>query len=328
MQITQPHKQTVQAGRVNTEGGDFYKCLTRHKLNLCKDEITTLQVNIGLLCNQVCRHCHLESGPGRKELMSAQTVAQVVDLARRFDFHTIDITGGAPELHPLIGDIVQRLRPFCRTLILRSNLTALAQQWEHLFKLLGDAQVTVVASLPSLYEVQVESVRGKGSFQRSIETLKKLNALGYGKENSGLELNLVVNPSGAFLPPAQSGIEKRYQKVLAEKWDVAFNKLYSFANVPLGRFRDWLIESNNYETYLKKLADAFNPAAVEGLMCRNMLSVSWDGYLFDCDFNQAIRLFMSKQKTHISDLVRPPRPGGFIAVGDHCYTCTAGSGFT
>jgi len=171
-------------------------------------------------------------------------------------------------------------------------------------------------------------VRGSGTFQGSLATLKRLNRLGYGMEGSGLNLNLVVSPSGAFLPPAQSGIEKRYKKVLIEKWDLAFNQLFSFANVPLGRFRNWLIESSNYEAYLKKLVKAFNPATIGGLMCRQMLSVSWDGYLFDCDFNQALRLFMGRRQTHISALTRLPKHGESIAVGDHCYTCTAGSGFT
>jgi len=316
------------SGRMKTEGCDFINTISRHRLDLCKHEITTLQINIGLLCNQTCRHCHLEAGPDRKEMMSSQTAAQIVDFAQRSQIDTIDITGGAPELHPLLNDIIQELRPFCRTLILRSNLTALALKWERLFKGLKDQKVTVVASLPSLYGVQAEAVRGKGSFQGSLETLIKLNQLGYGQKGSGLKLDLVVNPSGAFLPPAQSGIEKRYKKVLVEKYDVAFNRLYSFANVPLGRFRDWLIDSGNYEAYLKKLVNAFNPDTVQGLMCRHILSVSWDGYLFDCDFNQALGLFMDNRKTHITDLDRPPRPGGLIAVGDHCYTCTAGCGFT
>ena len=316
------------ADRMKAESCDFNATLFRNGLDLCKDKITTLQINVGLLCNQTCRHCHLEAGPERKEMMSARTADQVVDLAHRFAFDIIDITGGALELHPSLGDLIQKLRPLCGTLILRSNLTALAQKWERLFKRLMDHRVTIAASLPSLYEVQAEAVRGSGTFQRSLATLKKLNRLGYGKEGSGLNLNLVVNPSGAFLPPAQSGIEKRYKKVLAEKWDVAFSQLFSVANVPLGRFRQWLIESNNYEAYLKKLVNAFNPATIEGLMCRHMLSVSWEGYLFDCDFNQALRLFMGRQKTHIAALIRLPEPGELIAVGDHCYTCTAGAGFT
>jgi radical SAM/Cys-rich protein len=328
MQTIQSQKEMDRAGLVKKEGCDFVGRLSRHKLDLSKDKITTLQINIGLLCNQACRHCHLEAGPRRKEMMTPQTVGQVVGVARRFNFNTIDITGGAPELHPMLGDILQRLRPFCRTLILRSNLTALSQKWKQLSTLFKDQRVTIVASLPSLYEVQAESVRGQGSFQESIKTLKKINRLGYGDEGSGLVLDLVVNPSGAFLPPAQSGIEKRYKKVLVEKWGIAFNKLYSFANVPLGRFKDWLIESNNFEAYQKKLVDAFNPATVKGLMCRNMLSVSWDGYLFDCDFNQALKLFMGKNKTHLADLTQIPGPGELIAVGDHCYTCTAGAGFT
>ena len=328
MQTIQLHQETSQVIKANGCRPDFHQTLAQHKRVLLKDKITTLQINVGLLCNQTCRHCHLDAGPGRKEMMSAKTLDQIVAFARCGHFPTIDITGGAPELHPLINDIIQRLNPLCGTLIFRSNLTALAQKGNVLINHLKDNQVTLVVSLPSLYKVQAESVRGKGSFHTSIQTLKKLNELGYGKEHTGLKLDLVVNPTGAFLPPAQSGIEKRYHKVLSEKWGVVFNELYSFANVPLGRFRNWLIESGNYEQYMQKLASVFNPCTVDGLMCRNIMSVSWDGYLFDCDFNQAISLFMGNLKKHISERTQPPEPGNMIAIGNHCYTCTAGSGFT
>ncbi len=328
MQTKLHQKNTSGPLQKSPEVPNLYQTLAQHNLKLLKDKINTLQINVGLLCNQRCRHCHLEAGPDRKEMMSAETIDQVEGLAARGHFQTIDITGGAPELHPLLPDIIQRLNLLCHTLILRSNLIALSQIEKSVMHHIRDNQVTVVASLPSLNEFQAESVRGKESFQRSIITLKKLNELGYGKKETGLELHLVVNPSGAFLPPPQAEIEKRFHQVLLEKWGIVFNKLYSFANVPLGRFRNWLIESGNYEKYLKKLTDAFNPFTVNGLMCRHIISISWDGYLFDCDFNQAVRLFMGRQPTHISEITQPPAPGGFIAMDNHCYTCMAGSGFT
>jgi radical SAM/Cys-rich protein len=179
-----------------------------------------------------------------------------------------------------------------------------------------------------LNEVQAESQRGKGTFRTSLDVLKKLVNLGYGQEKSGLELDLVVNPTGAFLPASQAETEKRFRRLLHQKWGIEFNELFCFANVPLGRFRSWLIKSGNYSNYLSKLKSAFNPCAVAGLMCRTLLSVSWDGYLYDCDFNQAAGLFMGNHKTHVSEMKNTPEPGSPIAMGDHCYTCTAGSGFT
>ncbi|MBW2392389.1 MAG: DUF3641 domain-containing protein, partial [Deltaproteobacteria bacterium] len=175
---------------------------------------------------------------------------------------------------------------------------------------------------------QAESQRGRGVFQESIAVLGKLNSLGYGQPDSGLELNLVSNPTGAFLPSSQDQLEKRFCQVLKNKWGIVFNNLFTFANVPLGRFRRWLEQSGNLEEYLQKLATSFNPCAIEGLMCRSLISVSWDGYVFDCDFNQAADLYMGGKKTHISDLKELPKPGEPIAVSHHCYTCTAGAGFT
>ena len=319
-------KYDVNANKVNPP--DFGWCLAKYDLALNKGEITTLQINVGLYCNQSCRHCHLNAGPHRQEMMSDETIAQVVTYAKACNFHTIDLTGGAPELHPRIDFIIQSLRPLCREMILRSNLTALAMKEKPLMALLTDNRVKIVASFPSLNEAQLESVRGNGIFSKSIRTLKILNTFGYGRQNTGLALDLVVNPTGAFLPPSQTGNEKRYHQVLQGKWGIAFNKLYSFANVPLGRFREWLVESGNLEKYVEKLAGVFNPGTVAGLMCRNIVSVSWDGYLFDCDFNQAVRLYLGNQKRHVSHLTKPPQPGTPITVGEHCYTCTAGSGFT
>lgn len=307
----------------------FRQTLAKHGLNLTRKETTTLQINVGLLCNQTCRHCHLNAGPNREDVMSAETVDQVVALAQRFPFGIIDITGGAPEMNPNLSDIIERISPLTPRLMLRSNLTALgAGPRDHLMNLCRDNRVVVVASFPSLNEAQTESQRGKGVFQESIDVLKKLNGLGYGQPNSGLELDLVSNPTGAFFPSFQQELEKRFCQVLKDKWGIVFNNLFSFANVPLGRFRQWLERSGNLETYLDKLATSFNPCAIEGLMCRSLISVSWEGYVFDCDFNQAVDLYMGGEKTHISELKELPKPGEPIAVSYHCYTCTAGAGFT
>ncbi len=307
----------------------FATKLARHGLTLTRAETTTLQVNVGFLCNQACQHCHLDAGPLRKEVMDAGTVGQVIHLARRFPFQCIDITGGAPEMNPHLADLLTGLSPLTPRLILRSNLTAMANDHQNmLINLCKKLRVVVVASFPSLNEAQTEAQRGQGIFEKSLATLRKLNALGYGQEGSGLELNLVSNPAGAFLPAAQEQTEKRFREVLQQRWGIVFNNLFSFANVPLGRFYHWLVRSGNYDRYMEKLTAAFNPCAIDSLMCRTLISISWDGYLYDCDFHQAVALHQGRQKTHISEITELPKPGTAIAVAEHCYTCTAGAGFT
>jgi radical SAM/Cys-rich protein len=307
----------------------FRQNLVRNGLELSRTQCTTLQVNIGLLCNQTCKHCHLDAGPAKKQIMDEKTVQAVIDLAKKFKFEIVDITGGAPEMNPNIRTLISELAQLTDTLILRSNLTAIGtKDQEPLLELIADKGVTVVASLPSLNEAQAETQRGKNSFVISIKTLQQLNSLGYGQPDSGLELNLVSNPTGAFLPSSQSQTEKRFREVLAQKWGITFNNLYTFANVPLGRFLTWLENTGNLENYVLKLAENFNSCTLDNLMCRSLISVSWDGYLYDCDFNLALDLPMGGKKIHISELHSLPGPGETIAVSEHCYTCTAGSGFT
>jgi radical SAM/Cys-rich protein len=261
--------------------------------------------------------------------MNEKTVDDIINLAGKFSFSTIDITGGAPEMNPHIRKLVIKLAPLTDKLIIRSNLTAIAAEDKMaLLQLLANNKVTIVASFPSLNEAQSEAQRGKNSFATSINTLKRLNELGYGQPDSGLELNLVSNPTGAFLPSSQEQVEKRFRAMLDHKWGLLFNNLYTFANVPLGRFLSWLERTGNLENYVMKLAANFNPCTLEGLMCRTLISVSWDGYLFDCDFNQSMDLYMGGRKQHISELQVLPGPNDNIAVSEHCYTCTAGSGFT
>ena len=311
------------------EGLSFSQALYRHNLNLTRQKTITLQINMGLLCNQECRHCHLEAGPDRSEIMTAETVHEVAAFARRGEFQVADITGGAPELNPHLPLLIKEISPSVQRVILRSNLTALTQgNKDSVIDRLQENRVVITASLPSLNGSQAEAQRGLGTFQRSLLALKTLNALGYGQEGSGLELNLVVNPAGAFIPPPQKQTEEKFRLDLKKKWGIGFNHLFAFANVPLGRFRRWLDQTGNLETYMQKLAGAFNPSAVERVMCRTAISVSWDGFLFDCDFNLSQGLFWGGKKTHLSELIGPLQPGTPIAVSDHCFACTAGAGFT
>jgi radical SAM/Cys-rich protein len=307
----------------------FQKTLQEHGLELQKDTIETLQVNVGLLCNLSCGHCHLEAGPERAEVMSSDTVRQVIEFAQRGHFRVIDVTGGAPELNPNIEQLLSGLAPLTPRTMLRTNLIALdAADRKRLIALCRELRLVVVASLPSLNRAQADSQRGPGNFEPSLSVLRQLNSIGYGRPGSDLELNLVVNPTGAFLPTSQEQAEKRFREVLQRRWGIEFSQLFCFANVPLGRYRSWLTESGNLESYLNKLKSNFNASAVSALMCRNQISVDWEGFLYDCDFNLARGLHIGEKKIHISELDDPPRPGNPIAIDDHCYACTAGAGFT
>ncbi len=307
----------------------FDRTLAKYNLGLRRADLTTLQVNIGLRCNLTCRHCHLEASPGRKELMSAETVAAVLDFAKKFHFAVIDVTGGAPEMNSHVLELLDGLAPLTPRLLLRSNLVAMSgKRREDLAILCRDRRVVIVASFPALNEAQTEAQRGRGVFAESLDALRYLNSLAYGKPGSGLELDLVSNPSGAFVPTAQEAQERRFREVLFQKWGIEFNHLYLFANVPLGRFEKWLRKNGNYVGYMSKLAQHFNPEALDGVMCRNLISVAWDGYLYDCDFNQAAGIPLGGVNAHISALARLPVAGDLVAVADHCYACTAGAGFT
>ncbi len=306
----------------------FDQTLSEHGLELVRGETHTLQINVGLLCNLRCRHCHLAAGPHRDEIMSLATMEAVLAYASRVAFDTIDVTGGAPELIPHIGHFLTRLAQRTQTLIVRTNLVAMhSPSADGLIDLFKKLQVTLVASLPATNASQADSQRGQGVWQQSIEALRALNQLGFGQPGSGLILDLVANPAGAFLPADQVQTEKRYRRDL-EKNGVVFSHLFTFANVPLGRFQQWLVQSGNEQSYLRMLVDRFNPEAVCGLMCRSLLSVSWDGYLYDCDFNQVVGLHHGRTRMHVSVLPDLPLEGTPIPTGEHCYACTAGAGFT
>jgi len=306
----------------------FEQALARNGLSLSRDRTRTLQVNVGYICDLACRHCHLEAGPLRGEVMTVETMDAVVDYAAKARFETIDVTGGAPELVPHIRSFLPRLSPLAGKLIVRTNLVALLRDdTVGLMHLYRDLRVTIAASLPSTNASQADSQRGKGVWGKSIEVLKKLNDLGYGVPGSGLELDLVANPAGAFLPANQAQAESKYRRDL-QKSGIVFSSLFVFANMPLGRFLAWLEQSGNLEGYLRTLAGRFNPGVVGGLMCRSLLSVSWDGYLYDCDFNLATGLHHGPEKIHVSQIDVLPGKGIPIPTGEHCYACTAGSGFT
>lgn len=307
----------------------FEETLHSHGLELTRNETSWLQVNVGLVCDLACKHCHLEAGPTRTELMGLETVEAVIGFAKRFAFETIDITGGAPELLPHLPTLITGLAPLAGKLMVRTNLVALARpESRPLFELYRANSVSIVASLPSLATSQTDGQRGSGVCEQSIAVLQRLNSLGYGIAGSGLELDLAANPTGAFLPAAQAQAEQRFRQELQRKHGIVFNNLFTFANVPLGRFRTWLDQSGNLNDYVARLKERFNPCTISGLMCCSLISVNWEGYLYDCDFNLAAKLPHNGSRQHISSVKKLPQRGEPIAVGDHCFACTAGAGFT
>ncbi|MDR4481132.1 MAG: arsenosugar biosynthesis radical SAM protein ArsS [Nitrospira sp.] len=290
--------------------------------------ITTLQLNLGKLCNQTCRHCHVDAGPDRTEVMSKDTLDLCLQALARTDIPTVDITGGAPELNPHFRWLVEQAKSLGRQVLDRCNLSVLLLPSQaDLGEFLAQHRVEVIASLPSYQATQTDAQRGEGIFDKSIEALRLLNRLGYGKEGTGLTLNLVYNPVGAFLPPKQEGIETKFRKELAAHHGVSFTRLYTITNMPISRFLEFLRESGNYDSYMQRLAAAFNPTAAAGVMCRYTLSVGWDGTLYDCDFNQMLELPVSQgTPRHIRNFNPALLHRRRIVTRNHCYGCTAGSG--
>ncbi|HUJ73729.1 MAG TPA: arsenosugar biosynthesis radical SAM (seleno)protein ArsS, partial [bacterium] len=276
-----------------------------------------------------CKHCHVDAGPDREEVMSRETLQACLDVLRRHSFPTVDITGGAPELNPHFRWFVERAAPLCPHVIVRSNLTIITTNKRHqdLPRFFREHRLHVISSLPYYESSFTDRQRGQGVFERSITALKLLNAEGYGQPGSGLELDLVYNPAGAFLPAPQASLEADYRRELAARHGIVFNRLYTLTNLPISRFLEYLEASGNLEDYLERLVNAFNPAAALGVMCRNTLSIGWDGALYDCDFNQMLELGLAPGQPRTIhdfnlDLLRQ-RP---IQVGQHCYGCTAGAG--
>ncbi len=290
--------------------------------------IDIFQVNMGKMCNQVCRHCHVDAGPDRKEIMTRETMQLCLEVLKNSSINTVDLTGGAPELNPDFRWFVEEIKKMGKHVMVRCNLTIILankrfNDLPHFFK---HHNIEVVSSLPFYTAGRTDRQRGDGVFEDSIKALQMLNAEGYGREGSGLTLNLVYNPAGAFLPPPQQALEKEFKEALMKDWGIAFNHLFAITNMPISRYLDYLLESGNYEKYMEKLTAAFNPAAASGVMCRNTISVSWDGYLYDCDFNQMLDMKVSCSNKHLKDFNSDMLTSREIVVNQHCYGCTAGAG--
>lgn len=290
------------------------------------------QVNVGKLCNQSCAHCHVDAGPDRKaENMTRETFEKCLDILARHDISTVDITGGAPELNPHFRWFVEECRRMGKHVMDRCNLTVIVSnpKYHDLPAFFAENGVEIVSSLPHYSQLRTDSQRGDGVFEDSIRALQMLNAVGYGKPDTGLKINLVYNPSGAFLPGGQAGLEAEFKRQLKRKHDVDFNSLFAITNMPISRFLDFLLESGNYVAYMEALIGAFNPSAVAGVMCRNTISVSYDGYLHDCDFNQMLGLraaVPSGRSPHLDDFDALALASRDIVLNQHCYGCTAGAG--
>ena len=294
-----------------------------------RERIETVQVNLGYKCNQSCLHCHVNASPDRKESMSKKTMNQVRAFIKRVGAKTVDLTGGAPELNPHFRDFVRHLRDDDISIIDRCNLTILSEpDQSDLAKFLADQQITVIASLPCYTEDNVDAQRGDGVFQRSIKGLQMLNKLGYGQDESGLALNLVYNPTGPFLPPPQNTLQTEYKEHLWKHYGVIFNSLLTITNMPIKRFGSTLVSRKQFDTYMSLLKKNFDEKNLSSVMCKTLVSVDWEGYLFDCDFNQMLELNIENgnRKINVSDLESDALSGRKISVKDHCFGCAAGQG--
>lgn len=293
-------------------------------------DLEIFQLNIGKLCNQSCGHCHVDAGPDRKEEnMDRATLQRCLEIIAAVPtIHTVDITGGAPEMNPHFRWFVEGVTKLGKTVINRCNLTILVanEKYKTFPQFFADHKVHIISSLPYFSKKRTDSQRGDGVFEDSITALKKLNEVGYGMPGSDLKLDLVYNPSGAFLPASQATLEAEFKRQLLRKYDIQFNALFAITNLPIARFLDYLLESGNYEEYMQKLVDAYNPGTIEGLMCRNTISVSWEGYLHDCDFNQMLDLKVAANSQHIDNFDWEALQKREIVLNQHCYGCTAGAG--
>ena len=292
-------------------------------------EVEIFQLNIGKLCNQTCAHCHVDAGPDRKEEnMDKATLERCLEIIKEYKIPTVDITGGAPEMNPHFRWFVESCTAIGAQVIDRCNLTIIKANpaYSDLPQFLAKNKVHVVSSLPYFTKLRTDNQRGDGVFEDSISALQELNKVGYGKEGTGLKLDLVFNPSGAFLPGDQASLEAEFKRQLKRRYDIDFNQLYAITNLPISRFLDYLLESGNYESYMTELVEAYNPDTIDGLMCRNTLSVSWDGYIYDCDFNQMLDLKVAAKSQHINDFDMEALKSRNIVLNQHCYGCTAGAG--
>ena len=292
-------------------------------------KLEILQINLGYMCNQVCAHCHVDAGPDRREIMTLKTMNECLEVIKKTGAHTLDLTGGAPEMNPNFRWFVEEAaKAGIKDFIVRSNLTIIRanKKYYDLPQFFKKHNVHVVSSMPHWTRGKTDKQRGNGVFDKSIKALQELNAIGYGKEGSDLKLDLVYNPSGAFLPGDQLALEKDFKKALKSEFEIDFHNLFAITNLPISRFLDYLIASENYEDYMYSLVEAYNPSAVSNVMCTNTLSVSWDGNLYDCDFNQMLNLKVASKVKHISDYNEELLQDRKIIINQHCYGCTAGAG--
>ncbi|TVR86006.1 MAG: radical SAM/Cys-rich domain protein [Saprospirales bacterium] len=322
-------KKGIEPG--NSEGfTPFDQKLDEHNLqSLRPDGIEIFQLNIGKLCNQTCSHCHVDAGPDKgDEMMTREDLETCLEIIEKHKIPTVDITGGAPEMHSEFRWFVSECYKLGAEVMARCNLTIIVanKKYHDIPEFYRDHKVKVVSSLPHFSEKRTNSQRGDGVFEDSIKALKMLNEVGYGKEDTGLTLDLVYNPTGAYLPGSQATLEREFKRKLKRKFDVVFNNLYAITNQPISRFLEYLIHTDQYESYMEKLINAFNPATIEGLMCKYTLSVSWDGYIYDCDFNQMLDLKVDAPGQHISEFAPKTLLERKIITGQHCYACTAGAG--
>jgi radical SAM/Cys-rich protein len=310
----------------------FEQRLRQESVNLKRHSLEVVQVNLGKLCNQSCQHCHVEAGPYRKEIMDRVMVENVIDFVKANQAKTTDITGGAPELNPSFRMLVKELSQTNRHVIVRSNLTVMAEPgMEDLPDFFREHRVEIVASLPCYTEENVDTQRGQGVYQKSIQVLRRLNGLGYGKEETGLHINLVYNPLGSFLPGPQADLERDYKRELSFRFGVSFNHLYTIVNINIGRFAKILQKLDEAEQYALLLGRSFNPATLGNLMCQRQVSISWEGYLYDCDFNQMLNMRLGNERAFRlgqapANELAAQLIGQRILTGQHCYACTAGSG--
>jgi radical SAM/Cys-rich protein len=300
-----------------------------HLFPLQPTGITIFQINVGKMCNQVCKHCHVDAGPDRKEIMTRKTMQQCIDvLTSNPSLQTVDLTGGAPEMNPDFRWFVEEIKKLDRHIIVRCNLTIIRanKKYYDLPEFFKKHHIEVVSSLPFYSKERTDKQRGDGVFEDSIKALQMLNAVGYGMEDSHLKLNLVYNPAGAFLPPSQEVLEKEFKVALKKDFDISFHELYSITNLPISRYLDYLLQTGNYENYMEKLIGAYNPMAAANVMCRSTISIGWDGYLYDCDFNQMLEMKVDCSSKHISNYNTQVLEQRAIIVNQHCYGCTAGAG--
>src|SRR6185436_15181588 len=292
--------------------------------------LETLQVNLGYKCNQACLHCHVNAGPTRTELMSRETIVDVLAFLEVSGVRRLDVTGGAPELNPHFRERVLRARELGVEVIDRCNLTSLEEPGqEGLAEFLAAQKVEVIASLPCYLEDNVDRQRGKGVFEKSLHAIRRLNGLGYAADGGELQLNLVYNPQGPNLPPPQAALEADYKRVLGERYGIVFNRLYTLANMPIQRFGSMLVSKGQFNAYMKMLRDAHRDENLDNVMCRTLVSIDWQGFLYDCDFNQMLGLPLVRhgaRRPHLADVIGKDLEGNPIVVRDHCYGCTAGQG--